>query len=64
MERQCIYAKEVQFITGKSERHARNILNKIKKLLNKLPHQAVTIDEFSHYMGVNADMIKASLRYW
>lgn len=62
MERQCIYAKEVQFITGKSERHARNILNKIKRFLNKQPHQAVTIDEFSNYLGVNSEKIKSSLK--
>jgi len=52
MRRVCIYPKDIQIITGKSERHSRNIINTIKTKLNKDKHQAVTIEEFSNYMGL------------
>lgn len=45
MNRICIYPKDIQRITGKSERQCRNIIAKIKKEGNKQKHQAVTIDE-------------------
>ena len=62
MERQCIYPKEVQFITGKSERHGRNVLKKIREINNKLPHQLVTIEEFCDYLGLKYEKISALLR--
>jgi flagellin-specific chaperone FliS len=52
MKRICIYPKDIQQITGKSERQCRNIINKIKVDLNKEKHQAVTFEEFYQYMGI------------
>lgn len=52
MKRICIYPKDIQQITGKSERQCRTILNKIKEELKKEKHQAVTFDEFYEYMGI------------
>ncbi|SHI64796.1 hypothetical protein [Flavobacterium terrae] len=53
MKRICIYAKDIQQITGKSERQSRNIIMKIRELHNKQKHQAITVDEFCSYMGIN-----------
>ncbi len=53
MRRVCIYPKDIQIVTGKSERQCRNIINAIKTKLNKEKHQVVTIEEFSSYMGLN-----------
>ena len=50
--RLCIYPKDVQRITGKSESHARQLLKKIKLHLKKADHQVITISEFCHYMGL------------
>ena len=52
MNRICIYPKDIQIITGKSERYGRDIIKKIKEKLKKQNHQLVTIDEFCTYMGI------------
>ncbi|WP_342662420.1 hypothetical protein [Flavobacterium gelidilacus] len=62
MTRICIYPKDIQQITGKSERHARYIINAIKKENNKQKHQAVTIQEFCLYMGLQVEQINALIR--
>jgi hypothetical protein len=54
MNRICIYPKDIQLITGKSERQARNIISQIKLKYNKEKHQAVTLEEFCHYMGLKS----------
>ena len=62
MERQCIYPKEVQFLTGKSERYARYTIQKIKKLHNKDRHQLVTIEECCAYLGLNCENVRKRLK--
>jgi hypothetical protein len=56
-KRICIYPKDIQRITGRSERYGRNILNEIRNKLNKLPHQFVTIEEFANYSGLEINAI-------
>lgn len=56
-KRACIYPKDIQRITGHSERHCRKILNKIKNYLDKDPHQFITIKEFSDYSGIQVDIV-------
>ncbi len=51
MNRVCIYPKDIQTITGKSERWGRDVIRKIKKEFSKESHQLVTIEEFCNYMG-------------
>lgn len=58
MKRICIYPKDVQIITGKSERYGRHIIKKIKEDLNKQKHQLVTIDEFCQFMGIELDKVE------
>ena len=57
MERVCIYPKDVQIVTGKSERWGREIIKKIKAKINKEEHQFVTIDEFCQYMGLQFEVV-------
>jgi len=61
MNRICIYPKDIQRITGKSERQCRNIINSIKKQLNKEKHQAVTLLEFCNYMGLEPAVVERYL---
>jgi len=61
MERVCIYPKDVQVITGKSDRYGRTIIKKIKEHLNKQQHQVVTIDEFCQYMGLQKESILSKI---
>jgi hypothetical protein len=55
--RLCIYPKDVQRITGKSESYSRLLLKKIRIFFNKESHQFVTIEEFSEYTGINKQKI-------
>ena len=54
----CIYPKDIQRITGKSERYSRNLIHKIKASLNKEEHQFLTVEEFCTYMGIPYDSIR------
>ena len=56
-KRACIYPKDIQVITGRSERYGRKVIQNIKIFLDKKPHQYVTINEFSEYSGIEIDII-------
>lgn len=55
--RLCLYPKDVQLITGKSYKHARRYLTKIRQHYQKTPNQMITVLEFSCYSGVSVDEI-------
>ncbi len=55
--RVCIYPKDVQRITGKSERYGRMLLQKIKEKFSKEDHQFVTVEEFCIYTGIKEDQV-------
>ncbi|MBS1641223.1 MAG: hypothetical protein JST94_05505 [Bacteroidetes bacterium] len=61
MERLCIYPKDVQVVTGKSERYGRNLLRAIKKKFSKESHQLVTIEEFCNYTGISINSVRQVL---
>lgn len=54
----CIYPKDIQRITGKSERYSRYLIVKIKASLHKDKHQAVTVKEFCTYMGIPYEAVR------
>lgn len=53
----CIYPKDVQRIIGKEYAQARLYLLKIKKHLNKEPHQLISIEEFCEYTGLKIEHV-------
>ena len=53
----AIYAKDIQNITGRSERTARKMLATIRKKLNKQKREFITIEEFCRYAGFKAEQI-------
>lgn len=57
MNRICIYTKDVQAITGKSERQCREIIKQIRQILNKEKHQVVTVQELCEYLGIDPEKI-------
>lgn len=61
MERLCIYPKDVQVVTGKSERYGRSLIRQIKKKFSKENHQLVTIDEFCQYTGLCISSVRQVL---
>ncbi|WP_133440690.1 hypothetical protein [Chryseobacterium salivictor] len=56
--RLCIYPKDIQRITGKSERYSRDLIHKIKKSLNKPAHQILTVEEFCIYLGLSLESVQ------
>ena len=56
-KRVCIYAKDIQLITGRSERYGRKLLQTIRENLDKAPHQFVTTHEFSEYSGIEIEVV-------
>lgn len=59
--RLCVYPKDVQRITGKSERYGRMLLLKIRESFNKEEHQFISIEEFCAYTGLKIDQVQALL---
>ena len=53
-----VYPKDVQRITGRSEKYGRILLKKIKAKFAKEEHQFVTVEEFSKYTGLSMEMIQ------
>jgi len=62
MNRVCIYPKDVQWLTGKSESQSRYIIRQIKKQYQKERYQAVTIEEFCSYMGLRVEKVRELIR--
>jgi hypothetical protein len=62
MNRLCIYPKDIQIITGKSDRYGRYLIQRIKDHFNKQQHQVVTVEEFCLYMGLQLDAVVKQLR--
>ena len=62
MQRLCIYPKDIQVVTGKSERYGRTLIRKIKDHLKKESHQVVTVQEFSEYLGLCPNAVLQQIR--
>ncbi len=58
LKRIIIYPKDIQRITGKSERYGRLILQKIRQELKKEKHQMITVEEFANYSGLEPEAIE------
>jgi hypothetical protein len=61
LTRLCIYPKDVQRMTGKSEKTSRRMLQAIKTNLGKQEHQFITLDEFAQHTGINEELVKQYL---
>jgi tRNA U34 5-carboxymethylaminomethyl modifying enzyme MnmG/GidA len=57
MQRICIYTKDIQIITGKSDRYCRSIMKIIRKINNKEKHQPVSVFELSNYLGIDVQEV-------
>ena len=60
--RACIYPKDIQCITGRTERYGRKLLNEIKLHFGKEQHQFITSEEFAEYSGINIDIVNDYLQ--
>ncbi|WP_083194625.1 hypothetical protein [Wenyingzhuangia fucanilytica] len=60
--RACIYPKDIQCITGRSERYGRRLIKEIRAYFDKQPHQFITSEEFAEYSGINIEIINNYLK--
>ncbi|MGK7391851.1 MAG: hypothetical protein ACNS60_15980 [Candidatus Cyclobacteriaceae bacterium M2_1C_046] len=56
-KRIVVYPKDVQRITGRTEKYGRKLLKQIKEELGKEEHHYITIDEFSQYTGIDRQVL-------
>jgi len=56
--RACIYPKDIQRITGRSERYGRKLLREIRVHFGKEPYQFITSEEFAEYSGIELAIVK------
>ena len=61
MERICIYPKDIQVVTGRTERYGRKVINKIRKAMAKEQHHLITIEEFCSFTGLSTEEVKRQL---
>ena len=60
-KRICIYPKDVQLITGKSERYGRKLLQRIRDTYAKKAHQFISVAEFCNYTGLTEQEVEQFL---
>ena len=56
-KRLCIYPKDIQRITGKSYRQSIRLLQRIRKDLNKLENEFVSVEEFCNYTSLKHEQV-------
>lgn len=56
-QRIIIYSKDIQQLTGKSDRASRTLLQKIRIKIGKGKTQAITIQEFCEYLGLSEEKV-------
>ena len=56
-----IYPKDVQRLTGKSEKTSRELFNKIRNCKAKGKHQFVSIADFAEFTGIAIELIEQHL---
>ncbi len=59
--RVVVYPKDVQRLTGKSEKYSRMLLKKIRQCKAKQCHQFISIEDFAEYTGLTVDLVKQHL---
>jgi hypothetical protein len=57
-KRLCIYPKDIQRITRKSYRQSIRVLQKIRKELNKLQNEFVSVEEFCQYTSLKIEQVE------
>ena len=56
-KRLCIYPKDIQRITGKSYRQSIRLLQRIRKDLNNLENEFVSVEEFCTYTSLKHEQV-------
>lgn len=60
--RMVIFARDIQNITGRSERTSRLLLQKIRHTLGKKPGQYISVVEFCRFTGLSEEEVHGFLK--
>ena len=60
--RVVIYSKDIQNITGRSQRTARKMMNVLRKKYKKNKGAFITIDEFCQHTGIKIEQVNIFLK--
>lgn len=52
LKRITIYHKDIEILTGRTDRYARKVMRALRKKYNKEKHQLVSIGELCTYLGI------------
>lgn len=55
LSRIVLSIKDIQRLTGRSERQSRRILTAVRKMFGKRPRQPVSIQEYCRYTGLREE---------
>lgn len=58
-----VYARDVENITGRRERAARDLLRRIREANGKRAGQFVTVSEFCQFTGLKKEDVEQFLKY-
>lgn len=61
LSRIILGTKDIQRLTGRSERQARRILQAVRMLLGKQPRQPVSLREYCRYAGLSEEEVVRQL---
>jgi hypothetical protein len=61
MRRSAITRKDIEIIKGCSKKTALKLLNTMRDVLSKQPHQTITIREYCKYEGLNYEEVITDL---
>ena len=56
--RVCVYVKDLQYVTGHSERHCRRMMRDLRRKLGKSRPTAITVEEVANYLGLAPDTVR------
>ncbi|MEP7375912.1 MAG: hypothetical protein ABI675_21125 [Chitinophagaceae bacterium] len=62
-QRVVLYPRDVENITGRRDRTARRLLQKIREAFSKQPHEFITVKEFCVFTGIDEELVKDFLQY-
>ncbi len=63
MERIAIYVKDLQILTGKSERYCRSLIKEIRNACQKQPHQILTLTDCKKYLDIpNEELVNIRIK--
>ena len=52
LKRITIYPKDIERLTGRSDRYARKVIQEIRRRIGKEKHQLITISELCEYLNI------------